>query len=161
MPDNGSWHDLRSFDLLIAIRSFDRRRYTGKPPSKLVNAWLAGVPFIGGADAAYGQVGTLGEDYLRATSPDEVIAAVRRLRDEPGLRDRLIRAGRTRAAAFAVPAIVERWREVLTGPVLAGFHRHQRNPRRQWARTSMLWRIDAVRVRARRFARVALHRVRG
>jgi hypothetical protein len=112
-----AWHDLSAIDAILGIRSFDRRRYDGKPPSKMLNAWHAGIPFIGGYDSAFAQFGTPGSDYLRAGSAEEVLQAVLRLRDNPLLYSLLVRNGRRRAAEFTVHAIAALWEQVLLGPV--------------------------------------------
>ncbi|MEM8808289.1 MAG: hypothetical protein AAGF01_19895, partial [Cyanobacteria bacterium P01_G01_bin.38] len=38
-PLNNRWHDYRQIGAVVAIRSFDRRRYDHKPATKLYNAW--------------------------------------------------------------------------------------------------------------------------
>jgi hypothetical protein len=52
-------------------------------------------------------------DYLEVSSVSEVIGAIARLRDEPGLYRAMIERGRERAAEFSVDAIRDRWVELL------------------------------------------------
>ena len=107
------WHDYRDVDAIVAVRGFGRGKQPQKPATKLYNAWLAGVPFIGGRDTAYAAEGTAGEDYLVATSPEEVIAQVKRLRDEAGLRTRLVEAGKRRATTRQEESLVNQWQKFL------------------------------------------------
>lgn len=111
------WHDLSAVDVIIGVRSFDRRPYNGKPPSKMLNAWHAGIPFVGGCDSAFAQTGTPGSDYLRVASAEEALEAVLRLRDSPLLYSLLVRNGRRRAMDYTGDAIATQWEQVLLGPV--------------------------------------------
>ena len=47
------WHDYSEADCVIAIRELGTSGFLGKPATKLYNAWMAGVPFIGGGDSAF------------------------------------------------------------------------------------------------------------
>jgi len=109
-PDQ--WHDYTGIDIAVGIRGFGHWRYDHKPPSKLVNAWHAGVPFIGGSDSAYTQVGEPGHDYLRVTTSDALLAALKRLRC-PEERQRLVAAGQHQARRFTHEAIAARWCAIL------------------------------------------------
>lgn len=147
------WHDFSSIDVAIGIRGFGGRRYSDKPPSKLVNAWFACVPFIGGADSAYTQVGTPGEDFIRATEPAEVVAALTRLRDDPAFYRGLVAAGRERSCDFTVPALIERWAALLEGPIERRFREWRAHPRREEARRASLGAYDAGLDAAKALAR--------
>lgn len=108
----GEWHDFRQVDCVIAMRP-SRRGDLRKPATKLYNAWLAGVPFIGGPDSAYAADGRPGVDYLRCRSAGEVFDALKSLAGPPDLRARLALEGRRAAGAFTRDAIAARWREFL------------------------------------------------
>lgn len=112
-----AWHDLSAVDVIIGVRSFDKRPHNGKPPSKMLNAWAAGIPFVGGCDSAFAQIGTPGSDYLRVASPEEALDAVLRLRDSPLLYSLLVRNGRRRAMDYTAEAIATQWEQVLLGAV--------------------------------------------
>jgi len=107
------WHDYSEVDAAIAIRDFSGARQLHKPATKLYNAWLAGVPFIGGADSAYAAEGEAGVDYLVARSPQEVIAQLRRLKSDPDLRDKLAANGRRKSSSRNPEAITAMWRDLV------------------------------------------------
>lgn len=107
------WHDYSDVDAVIAIRDFSGAKQLHKPATKLYNAWLAGVPFIGGTDSAYASEGEAGADYLVARSPAEVIAHLQRLKGDPNLRDRLVAAGRRKSVSRNPEAITAMWREFV------------------------------------------------
>jgi hypothetical protein len=107
------WHDYREADCVAAVRGFGRSAYLHKPATKLYNAWLAGVPFIGGMDSAYAEDGEPGRNFLRAATPDELFGHIRQLKEEPALRDRLVAAGSIAGRNFTSEAILGRWRHFL------------------------------------------------
>ena len=121
VPETECWYDLSSIDVLIGIRSFDENPYYSKPPSKLVNAWHAEIPFIGGNDSAFRQVGMPGEDYLLATTLDDAVAAVLRLRAQEELYSRLVQNGIRKAKDFSEERICAIWEQVLTCEVLTRY----------------------------------------
>lgn len=109
------YHDYRTTDAVVAVRAFDGRVVTHKPASKLVNAWLAGVPAVLGAENGFRELRTSPLDYIETSAQEEVWNALVRLREDAGLRDAMAAHGRRRAAAFSVPALTEKWRRLLTG----------------------------------------------
>jgi glycosyltransferase involved in cell wall biosynthesis len=117
--DHGA--DLSQVDALVGIRSLDTRTHDRKPASKLVNAWLAGIPFIGGYDSAFAQVGTPGEDYLRVGNLEELKDALIRLREDAELYARLVQAGRQRATAHDRAAVTTAWLKFLNETAYPAF----------------------------------------
>lgn len=109
MIGSKDWHDYRAIDAVLAVREFGRKRFLRKPATKLYNAWLAGVPFIGGSDSAYRQEGNAGQDHLTAASRNELEAHLSRLKDDPAFRHALVRAGHAQSRFFNRSAICERW----------------------------------------------------
>jgi len=108
------WHDYRDIDVVFAVRRDQPLMIASKPASKLINAWHAGVPAILGREPAYRLTGRPEIDYLEADSPEEVLAAVIRLRDDPTLYRGLIDAGKIQAHAHTVSAVAQRWIDALT-----------------------------------------------
>ena len=88
-----NWHNLSEVDVLIGIRSFNNYAYNNKPPSKLFNAWHAQIPFIGGYDSAYQQVGAPGIDYVRVKSWLEIREAMVKLQEDKCFYSTLIQNG--------------------------------------------------------------------
>ncbi|MFA7342778.1 MAG: glycosyltransferase [Terrimicrobiaceae bacterium] len=118
------WHDYSDVDCVLAIRDFTKSRHLHKPATKLYNAWLAGVPFIGGRDSAYAADGHPGVDYLKADSPEQVVAHLRHLKEDPGFRMRLVKEGAKSGAGFTPEMILGRWKKLVseTLPAAAGKH---------------------------------------
>ncbi len=109
------WYDYRDIDVVFAVRRDHAAMIASKPASKLINAWHAGVPAILGREPAYRLTGRPDVDYLEADTPGEVLAAVTRLREAPGLYQGLIAAGRTQAESHTVASVAGRWVEALSG----------------------------------------------
>lgn len=124
----GRWDDYRDVDAVVAIRDFRGGRQLHKPSTKLYNAWLAGVPFIGGTDSSYAADGHPGEDYLVARSPEEVIRHLGRLARDPALAGRLVDRGRESVLAFTPQAITGRWLQLLLQDLPARAARHRTLP---------------------------------
>jgi|GEM_PF-2001386 hypothetical protein len=132
-PSVERWHDYSQTDCVIAIRDFSRSPHWNKPATKLYNAWLAGVPFIGGGDSAYAADGHPGVDYLVARSPEEVFHHLRHLKEDPSFRSQLVANGSLAAKEFTREAILKRWKILVekTIPVLA----HQWEQKTKWQRS--------------------------
>lgn len=119
--EGGSWHNLKDVDVLIGIRSFNSQTYDTKPPTKLFSAWHADIPFVGGKDSAFSQVGTPGEDYILATTPKEAVEAVLKLRDDPAFYSKLVQKGKEKVVEYNEGTISHQWLKILTGPVMSRY----------------------------------------
>lgn len=108
-----SWHDYRHVDAVIAIRSFSKLIHHNKPAAKLYNAWLAGVPFIGGCDSAYATDGIPGKNYLVAETPEEVFFHLKKLKEDRDFRNMLVSEGEKSGENFTQQATLQRWKELL------------------------------------------------
>lgn len=115
------WNDFSGVDAVLAVRSFGRAAHRRKPPTKLVNGWLARVPVVAGWDSAYAQVGRPGVDYLRVADLEGLAAALRSLRDDPARYRAIVEAGAAAAAPYTAAAVARRWTGLLAGPVAAAF----------------------------------------
>lgn len=152
------WHDFSDLDIALGIRDFSIRRHPHKPPNKLLNAWIAGVPFIGGSDSAFTQVGSPGRDYLRAMNLAETLTALERLRDDPALYGSLIAAGREKAQAFTTDAILGEWIANLEGPVAQRYRQWATAPGREARRSLMRGAAQQAIDGAKRIGRTLLGR---
>lgn len=109
------WHDYSYVDAVVAMRCFGSQiDFSWKPATKLYQAWAAGVPAILGYESGFRAERKSELDYLEATSADEIIAALKRLRDNPELRQAIIENGLTRAQETNPDKLVIRWRKFIT-----------------------------------------------
>lgn len=108
--ERARWHDYSDVDAVLAIRPATGDNHYRKPPSKLTNAWLAGVPAVLGPDSAFQELRTDPLDYIEVTNRDEALAAILRLRDDPDLRQRMVHHGQLRSAEYTIQANFERWK---------------------------------------------------
>ncbi|WP_203074365.1 glycosyltransferase [Falsiroseomonas ponticola] len=107
-----AWADYSGVDLIIALRDGERS-YDHKPPTKLVNAWLAGTPAILGPESAYQALRQSDLDYIEAVTPEACLEAARALKSDPARYMAMIANGRRRAEAFSTDAICRNWIGVL------------------------------------------------
>jgi hypothetical protein len=140
------WHDFSEVDVVVAIRDFiGKHRYANKPPTKLFNAWHSGVPAILGRESAYEQERKGALDYLEARTVPDLVAALRRLRDEPELRRAMVANGCQRAKESEPAVITARWREFfekMAVPAHEEWRRAGEWPRR-WHRWNGLLKTKA------------------
>lgn len=146
--DKERWHDMRTIDVLLAIRQFSRRTFDDKPPSKLLNAWHAGIPLIAGYDSAYSAVGTPGVDYIRVGSEAEMDNALERLRDDPVYYRGIVEAGRIRSRDYTRDRIAEAWLRAVDGPIRESWNQMGegglRRATRLTGRRSLDWILDTA-----------------
>lgn len=133
-PDDApvEWCDYREADLVLAVRNLTHYDASNKPASKLVNAWLAGVPALLGPEPAFRALYVDERDFVEVRRPDDVLRAVRRLRAEPERYRAMIERGFARGRDFTADAVARRWWEVLAGPVADDF--------RSWSARSLVER---------------------
>lgn len=113
--NHDEWHDYSNTDVVLAIREFGRQNdWRSKPASKLYSAWHAGVPAILGHESAFQAERKSNLDYLEATSLEEVISALKQLRDNKELRRAVVENGWFRARETQPATMVARWQDFLT-----------------------------------------------
>jgi hypothetical protein len=115
------WHDYSDTDCVLAVRG--KGRFPHKPATKLSNAWLANVPFIGSPESACLAQGRPGVDFLTACTREEAINALIRLRDDPDLRVRIVSEGSARSRLISREAIAARWQDLLNDSTRSAFPR--------------------------------------
>lgn len=115
------WHDYSDVDAVVAIRSFLGKEYLFKPPTKLYNAWLAGVPFIGGVDSAFAAEGIAGTNYLVARSVQDVFDYLQRLKEDLPFRTSLVEHGQHASQYVTKEATLLFWKKLVeeTLPAIA------------------------------------------
>lgn len=153
----GSWHDLSSVDVLIAIRSFDKKPHNTKPPSKLFNAWHACIPFVGGYDSAFMQVGTPGKDFLLAKTPKEVISAVLKLKNEPGLYEKIVKNGLRKTALYNETTIAECWEDMLIN-IVSRYEKWRSHSLYERLRFNTLLRTSIIEHKSKQFIKKIIGR---
>lgn len=122
------WTDHRDVDVIIAIRDCTVYDANNKPPSKLINAWLAGCPAVLGPEPAFQQLRESELDFLEVRTLEEIVAAVARLKSDPDLYRAMRENGLRRGADFTAERTARRWRDLLSGPIAQGFERWRRAP---------------------------------
>lgn len=138
--DEAEWHDLRAVDILIGIRCFTGKKYRRKPASKLVNAWIAEIPFIGGCDSAFTQIGLPDVDYLRVDTYEEMLESITRLKTDPDLYRSLVENGRNKSELYSSHAVADRWKQVLENHLATAFLEWENDrPGAGWFRLMVVW----------------------
>lgn len=118
---SANWHDYQTTDVILAVRNLTEYDASGKPASKLINSWLAGVPALLGPEPAYRKIRRSPLDYIEVRSPVDVLDAISQLKSAPELYRRMVENGRLRAQEFCIEQTMARWLDVLNGPVRDSF----------------------------------------
>jgi len=151
-------YDLSEIDLLIGIRSFSTFPYDSKPASKLVNAWHAHIPFIGGYDSAFAQLGSPGKDYFRVKSMEEVVDTVLQLKNNEALYQTTVENGLQKAEHYNDDVTLRRWEEVLEGPIIERYKKWQVNPASERSRFVFLSGIDKAKTFTKQITKKVISR---
>ena len=139
-PNMEHWNDYRSIDVTVSVRAFGLKRNdtdavfdpNSKPPTKLTNSWLAGVPSIVGNESSYTSIKSSALDFIGVDSKDALKQALIGLRDDRILYERMQAHGQRRAMEFSAEAVVERWQDVLATSIRPASTAWMRLPR--WRR---------------------------
>lgn len=123
------WNDYANVDLVLAVRDVSAFDISGKPPSKLINAWKAGCPALMGPDPAYQQLRRDDLDYLEVCSSDDAYDAIRRLIQNPEIYEAMLSRCRFRADEFRIESIARQWEELFFGKVSLEYERYLDNQR--------------------------------
>ncbi len=124
------WNDYREIDVVLAVRGGRLRWLSTKPPSKLINAWLAGCPAVLGSEPAFQSLRRGELDYCQADDPDSVIACLQRLKHDSGLYRRMVANGALRGREYELPRVAQAWESMLGGPVASHYERWLSHPKR-------------------------------
>lgn len=117
----GEWQNMEDVDVLLGFRALSKNGFDTKPPTKLFNAWLAGIPFIGGYDSAYTQVGAPGENYIRVSNHKDLMHEIQRLKNDASYYRKFVDAGESASSSYTASQIAERWVAFLQDEVAPRF----------------------------------------
>jgi hypothetical protein len=143
------WADYSDVDLVLCHRREAPCMLLQKPASKLVNAWLAGSPALLGDEPAYANIRQSALDYVSIKNASDVLVAIERFRNVPGLYQQVVENGTRRSLEFTVAKTTERWLSLLLGHAL---------PQDASIRASKTWagqfaRFARQKIHSRRFKR--------
>ncbi|MCL1463324.1 hypothetical protein [Argonema galeatum] len=136
--DRLRWNDYSDVDAILAVRSFNNQDYTSKPATKLFNSWHAGVPAILGRETSFQTERQSELDYIEVTSLNDVLAVLKRLRDDKEWRHAMVENGFRRAEETQPEMVVKRWRSFITEVAVPAYERWCNAS--NWTRQSLLQR---------------------
>jgi hypothetical protein len=133
------WSDYRQCDLILAVRDLTDQDARVKPASKLVNAWIAGVPALLGPEPAFRDLRQSALDYVEVKTPRQVLDAIRRFKSQPEYYDQMVANGLRRAEEISEDVIARQWIDALAGPVAKQYDR--------WLKSHRLARLAKFPIR--------------
>ncbi|NJL62391.1 MAG: glycosyltransferase family 4 protein [Methylacidiphilales bacterium] len=151
------WHDYSDADLVLAVRDLTEKDALVKPASKLVNAWIAGVPALLGPEPAFQQIMRSQLDYFEVKTPQDALNVIQKLKANPNLYQQIIINGQKRAEEYSVDNVAQKWQNVLATSVPQSYIR--------WSKSNQLSKISTFILRAFQqkiaVARADYHRTHG
>jgi hypothetical protein len=116
-----AWNDYSDVDLVLAHRIASPTLLHEKPASKLINAWLAGVPALLSDEPAYAALRQTKLGYLTVDTPQSLLRSIDHLQADRSLYGAMIENGRTRAREFSIEAVHAHWLDLILNDVVPDF----------------------------------------
>ena len=113
---DNNWNDFSNVDLSLIIRPVGENPDSNsrKPPTRLINAWVAGTIPLVDPLPAYTELIRDGIDGFIVDNPKQVVAAVKRLVENPEYCEEVFENCRRRGEEFQVDEIVEIWEQSIS-----------------------------------------------
>jgi hypothetical protein len=110
-----AWHDFSGVDAVLCVRHPDELEVLGseKPPTRLINAWLAGSIPIATPEPSYNSLATNGHDAFFVDSIWDALDVIDRLNRRPLELAKAEEAVAARAADYTQDRIVHLWSDEL------------------------------------------------
>ena len=134
-----NWYDYRTADLVLAVRDLTEQDARTKPASKLVNAWMQACRRSSVLSRLFKSSGNRNWTIWRSEVPP-TLDAIQRLKSQPGLYEQMIANGLQRAEDYSTDRMVQRWVDILSGPVAEHY--------RRWLKEGRAARLARFPVRA-------------
>lgn len=113
---DNNWNDFSKVDLSLIIRPVGEIPGSNarKPPTRLINAWVAGTIPVVDPLPAYTELIRNGIDGFIVDNPEQVIAVVKRLVENPDYCEEVFENCRRRGEEYQVNEIVEIWERSIS-----------------------------------------------
>ena len=121
--------DYYSADVVLAARAITTYCASFKPASKLINAWMAGVPALLGPEPAFEELRKSDLDFIVVRSADDAVRELRRLQENPDLYHAMVENGLHRSKHYSEDVILDAWIQILNGPIASFARNWYRRPR--------------------------------
>lgn len=146
-----AWHDFSRVDVALCVRHRDEFEVLGteKPPTRLINAWLAGSIPIATREPSYSSLATHGRDVVFVDSIWDALGVIDRLNGSPSELANVEQAVAERAAEFAPDRVLRRWGDELSRAAALRESASRRASRRAAAAWSLASTRAALRLAAR------------
>lgn len=113
---DNNWNDFSDVDLSLIMRPVGQNTESNvrKPPTRLINAWVAGTIPVVDPLPAYTELIRDGIDGFIVDSPKQVVAVVKRLVENPDYCEEVFENCRRRGEEYQVDEIVEIWEQLIS-----------------------------------------------
>ena len=113
---DNNWNDFSEVDLSLIMRPVGQNTESNvrKPPTRLINAWVAGTIPVVDPLPAYTELIRDGIDGFIVNNPKQVAAVVKRLVENPDYCEEVFENCRRRGEEYQVAEIVEIWEQSIS-----------------------------------------------
>ncbi len=113
---DNNWNDFSDVDLSLIMRPVGQNTESNvrKPPTRLINAWVAGTIPVVDPLPAYTELIRDGIDGFIVDSPKQVVAVVKRLVENPDYCEEVFENCRRRGEEYQVDEIIEIWEQSIS-----------------------------------------------
>ena len=122
------WKNYKEADIVLSVRKAPSFYRKSKPASKLVNAWLAGVPAIVDSDPICNYLKKTDFDYISANSEKEMLEAIALLKEDAVLYEKMVTNSKKRAEEFTIDKIADMWINALSRDIYDDFLKWKKMP---------------------------------
>jgi hypothetical protein len=150
--------DFSEVDVSFAIRKIGKV-INNKPAVKLYNAWRGRVPAVLGCEIGFREVRESEYDFIEVDSVEDVLEALKKLRDDVEFRNRMIENAIERGKPYDTEGQQQRWGDVFESVIMPYYERWRKTPRlsRQWF-LFIRWIRYQLRIKGAFFVRTFLKR---
>lgn len=135
--NSSRWFDYSKSDAVIAVRNLTEQDASIKPASKLINAWIAGLPAFLGPEPAFQELRRSALDYIEVREASEVLDELQKMKNNPRYYAAIVANGFDRAVDFSSDNIAIQWQELFDGPIKEAYLRWQGfNPVMRWLKVA-------------------------
>ena len=108
-----NWHNYEDVDLVLAVRPDSYKATMHKPPTKLLNSWIAGTPALLGPESAYRNIKNTDLDYIEITNLDDAKRAIKSFISNPSLFQQYRDNYEVRAEEVKQERILDEWKQLF------------------------------------------------
>ncbi|MEJ1237908.1 hypothetical protein WBG78_07265 [Chryseolinea sp. T2] len=129
VSEASKWADFSQMDLILAMRSFDKRPYYNKPFLKITNALFAGVPVVASSESSHLYLKNVKRvDFPIADSVEELVTVIKSVKENATQEFKKVMSNQRLIAEYDNAAIFDAYKRLFQESFTA-LHRWSNSPK--------------------------------